>query len=182
MEHEQEWYERLENYFPDHELKHPEQMKELFRQHPAYRCEQTDEYLIIYADFENFIFIDYLLVNPKTRGGGIGTRVIDSFKRRGKTLIAEVEPADKEDRDTEKRIRFYLKNGFHRAQNIAYTRESANGSPYSMDIYYWSPSSTSEREILEQMEVVCEQIHNYHAHRHYGRLPADPDEVLQWKK
>ncbi|GMA60276.1 GNAT family N-acetyltransferase [Alicyclobacillus fastidiosus] len=179
MEHG--WYERLENYFPEHELKSPAQMEELFEEHPAYLREQTDEYLIIYANFEEFIFIDYLLVNPKTRGGGIGTRVINAFKQRGKTLLAEVEPATHANPDTEKRVHFYLKNGFRKAQNIDYTRETADGTSYTMDIYYWSPSSTSERDILEQMQVVCDQIHNFHAKQHYGRLPADPDDVLTWK-
>lgn len=178
---EQEWYTRLERYFPEHELKHPEHMQELFDEHVAYRREQTSEFLIIYAEFDDFIFIDYLLVNPKTRGAGIGSKLIDSFKNRGKTLLAEVEPADDNDKDAKKRLRFYEKNGFRKAENIVYTRETDDGLPFSMHIYYWSPSPTSETQILENMEVVCEQIHNFHAKRHYGRIPADPEDVLHWK-
>lgn len=179
---EQHWYERLESYFPEHELKTQKQMEELFDEHVAYKREQTDEHLIIFAEFNDFIFIDYLLVNPKTRGAGVGTKVLNQFKARDKTLLAEVEPPTKKDKDTEKRVRFYLKNGFKLAENIDYTRETDDGHPYAMDIYYWSPSKTSEHDILDNMAVVCDQIHNYHARRHYGRLPAEPEDVLHLKQ
>ncbi|WAH38806.1 GNAT family N-acetyltransferase [Alicyclobacillus dauci] len=176
------WYERLENYFPEEELKSVGQMKDLLEDQVAYRKEQTDEYLLMYAEFEDFLFIDYLLVNPKTRGSGIGTKLMNRLKARDKTLLAEVEPASPEDIDTEKRVRFYVKNGFKRADNIEYTRETDDGKTFSMDIYYWSPDRISEEKVLSQMEIVCDEIHNFRARKHYGRIPADPDEVLKWKQ
>ncbi|QSO48957.1 GNAT family N-acetyltransferase [Alicyclobacillus mengziensis] len=175
------FYDRLSNYFPDHELKHEGQMNELIDDHEAYKVHEDEDFVVTYADFPDFIFIDYLLVSPKTRGKGTGTKVLDTFKKRGKTIILEVEPPDADDTDTLKRIRFYEKNGFQRAEHIEYTRSDDDGTPHTMDVYYWSPDDVSQRSILKQMATVCREIHNFEAMKYYGRLIAEPDEVLDWQ-
>ena len=141
---------------------------------------ETPEYLATYAEYPNFIFIDYLLVDAKTRGKGIGSKVLSWFKRKDKPIILEVEPPDAEDKDTIRRIRFYEKNGFHRAGNIVYTRSDEDGEPFTMDIYYWHPDLVSERQVMLDMAKVCREIHNFRALKYYGRLLADPEEVLDW--
>ncbi|MCL6454706.1 MAG: GNAT family N-acetyltransferase [Alicyclobacillus sp.] len=175
-----DWYEKLSNYFPEHEMKHPGQMRDLEQHHEAYRVYHSDDVVVSYAEFPDFVFIDYLLVNPNTRGRGVGSKVLDRFKRKGKPIILEVEPPDTEDRDTVKRIRFYERNGFKRAEHIEYTRSDDDGTSHTMDVYYWPADEVSERKILEQMATVCREIHNFRALKYYGRLVADPDETLAW--
>ncbi|MCL6445071.1 MAG: GNAT family N-acetyltransferase [Alicyclobacillus sp.] len=174
------WYERLAEHFPAHEMKSKAQMEDLIAHHQHYHVHTTDNVVVAYAEFPDFIFIDYLLVNPNTRGKGIGSRVLEAFKRKGKTIVVEVEPPDAEDQNTLRRKRFYEKNGFRPAEHIEYTRADDDGTPYTMDVYYWSPDEVHEWEILRNMATVCREIHNFRALKHYGRVVADPDESLTW--
>lgn len=161
-------------------MKHSGQMRDLLVHHEAYRKYETEDYLVMYAEFPSFVFVDYLLVNPKARGGGIGGHVLDTLKKKEKAILLEVEPPEAEDEDTSRRIRFYERNGFRRAEHIEYTREDEDGEPRTMDVYYWPPDDVSEKIILEQMATVCREIHNFRALKYYGRLIADPDDVLTW--
>lgn len=178
-----EWYERLNEYFPEHEMKDPRQMQALIEEKDVYHKEETDDYIMLYAEFPTFIFIDYLLINPETRGKGIGTKVLNKLKQKGKAILLEVEPIDREDEDTLKRVNFYRKNGFVKADRIVYQREDESGEPYEMKIYYWSPEEDLPQEvILEKMAKACQEIHNFRSKRYYGRVVADPDEVLRLKQ
>lgn len=177
-----EWYERLNEYFPEHEMKDPGQLQELIEDKDVYHKEETEDYVVMYAEFPSFIFIDYLLVDPRTRGKGVGTQVINRFKQKGKPIILEVEPVDQEDKDTQKRVKFYERNGFVRADRIHYRREDDSGETYETNIYYWSPEELPQKDILEKMAKACREIHNFRSSKYYGRLVADPDKVLKLKK
>ncbi|WP_175577999.1 hypothetical protein [Brevibacillus massiliensis] len=49
-----------------------------------------------------------------------------------------------------------------------------------MSIYYWSPEEDLPQEaVLKKMAKACEEIHNFRSKRYYGRIDADPDEVLE---
>ncbi len=175
-----DWYKKLTNYFPPHEMKHPEQIKNLLEQTHLYKKRETPEYIATYAEFPTFLFIDYLLVQPNIRAKGVGSKVLSTFKEKGKTILLEVEPPDAENHDTSKRIRFYEKNGFCKAEHIGYSRFDEHGQQHSMDIYYWSPEDVSEQKIMRQMATICEEIHNFESEKYYGRMVADPEEVLDW--
>lgn len=176
-----QWFERLNDYFPDHEMKHPEQLKALLESYPYYHKEETDDYIALFADFPTFIFIDYLLVSAKNRGSGIGSKVIQQFKQKGKMIILEAEPLDENDENTQKRMNFYMKNGFKKADQIRYTREDDSGQSFEMKILYWSPSEEDQEIIMDKMRKACTEIHNFQSQKHYGRIVADPDESLEWK-
>lgn len=175
-----DWYDKLSTYFPDHEMKPAQQMTELAQHHEAYRIHETEDHVVTYAEFKDFLFIDYLLVNPNTRGKGIGGKLLETFKQKGKPIILEVEPADSDESDTVKRVKFYERHGFKKAEHIEYTRSDDDGTPYTMDIYYWPPEGIQEQTILRNMATVCREIHNFRSLKYYGRLIADPDEVLNW--
>lgn len=177
---DEKWYSKLSTYFPDHEMKHEGQMEDLVMHHEAYRVYHTDEVVVSYAEFSTFLFIDYLLVNPKTRGRGTGSKTLDMFKQRGKTIILEVEPPDTDAAETVNRVRFYERNGFRKAEHIEYTRSDDEGTPFTMDVYYWPAKAVDERLILEQMAIVCREIHNFRSLKYYGRVLADPDDSLNW--
>jgi GNAT superfamily N-acetyltransferase len=175
-----DWYEKLNDYFPEHEMKNSQQLKELLEHNSYYHKEENDDFIVLYAEFPSFIFIDYLLVTSKTRGKGIGTKVLDSFKHKEKIIILEAEPFDADDADTQRRLNFYLKNGFKKADHIQYTREDDKGEPFEMKVLYWPPYEEDQQVILDKMKRACAEIHNFRAQRHYGRLLANPEEVLQW--
>jgi GNAT superfamily N-acetyltransferase len=176
------YYEKLNDYFPEHEMKDPRQLKALLESSPYYHKEETADYLVLYAEFPTFIFIDYFLVTAKTRGKGIGSKVLDQFKQKGKMILLEAEPVNANDEDTQKRMRFYLKNGFMKADHIRYTREDESGETFEMKILYWPPFEEDQAVIMEKMKKACSEIHNFHSQRYYGRTLADPDEALEWKQ
>lgn len=175
------WYDKLDAYFPDHELKDREQLEDLIEQKEGYKKVETDDYLLLYAEFPTFVFIDYFLVSPKSRGKGIGSKVLDRLKKKGKLILLEAEPRDEDDRDTERRLNFYKKNGFRRADRIEYRREGENGEVFTLDILYWPPGEESQKSIYEKMKKACSEIHNFRSSRYYGKPPADPEEALDFK-
>ncbi|MET3288314.1 UNVERIFIED_CONTAM: GNAT superfamily N-acetyltransferase [Brevibacillus sp. OAP136] len=177
-----EWYERLTEYFPEYEMKTEAQIKALIKEKDSYHKVETDQYLLLYAEFPTFLFIDYLLINPATRGKGIGTSVINKLKAKGKDILLEVEPINREDQDTVRRVRFYQKNGFVKADRIQYRWQDDNGEIYEMNIYYWSPHDTLPQEkVMEKMARACQEIHNFRSKQYYGRMVANPEEVLHLK-
>lgn len=175
-----EWYERLSEYFPPKELKSEEQIDALLATEPAYHKIVTDNYLLIYADFPRFIFLDYLLVFENARGRGMGGQILSSLKRYKKPLIGELEPRDLDDPDTIRRIRFYERHGFEEAPHIEYRRRRKDGTAFRMLVYYWTPDGTPEDEIYDDMTIVCDRIHNFRSTKYYGRQVADADQVLRW--
>lgn len=176
------WYVKLNDYFPEHEMKHEDQLKDLIEDKDVYHKIETDQYVLLYAEFPEFIFIDYVLVLEEARGQGIGTHVLEQLKQKNKLILLEAEPADSSNIDTEKRIQFYTRNGFRLTQKIQYVREDDDGDPYEMKILYWSPQPENEKNIFAKMEKACKEIHNYRSQYYYGRTLADPEEVLNWDK
>lgn len=175
------YYERLSDYFPEQELKHPEQLKDLVENQDAYQKLESDDYLLLYAEFSDFIFVDYLLVDSALRGKGLGSKVLKRLKAFGKPIVLEVEPKDESNPDTIKRRRFYTRHGFKEASGVVYRRRDSDGARFVMDILVWSPENkqpVSDEQALEMMATVCDEVHNYNARKYYGRIPADPDKVL----
>jgi GNAT superfamily N-acetyltransferase len=107
-----EWYEKLNEYFPEHEMKNPQQLQELIEKTDIYHKDETDDYILLYAEFPAFVFIDYLLVTSNVRGKGIGTKVLDSLKEKGKLILLEAEPQAPGNPDSQRRLAFYSRNGF----------------------------------------------------------------------
>lgn len=101
-----EWYEKLHDYFPEHEMKDPHQLVDLLEETDVYHIKETDSYIVLYAEFTTFIFIDYLLVTPHSRSRGIGSRVLNSLKTKGKMILLEAEPNDPDNEDTRRRLAF----------------------------------------------------------------------------
>jgi GNAT superfamily N-acetyltransferase len=174
------WYEKLNDYFPEQEMKNQQHLKDLLADQDVYHKEETDEYIALYAEFPNFIFIDYLLVTSKSRGKGIGTKVINRFKAKDKLILLEAEPKCAEDEDTGRRLEFYLRNGFKKAENIQYQRKDDDGELFSMHILYWPAKEPSQGAIMEMMGKACQEVHNYRSKEYYGRQVADPAKVLKW--
>ena len=145
------WYEKLNQYFPIVEMKSKEHMDTLLKEKGSvYYKDEGPYHVLMYAEFPNFTFVDYLFVAKESRGMGIGSKTLQMLKDKKKPIILEVEPVNYEDTDTEKRLRFYSREGFEHASSIGYNRRSiATGEENSMEILYWAPNNESEEEIFE---------------------------------
>jgi GNAT superfamily N-acetyltransferase len=174
------WYEKLKDYFPVEEMKSKKHMELLLKEKGnVYHKDESDKYVLMYAEFETFIFIDYIWVSSKTRGQGIGHQLMEKLKAKNKPIILEVEPIDYEDSDTEKRLHFYNREGFTHAQSIGYNRRSlATNEETPMEILFWSPNNESEEMIYKQMKRMYEDIHTYKDEEIYGKSYQPVDEVL----
>lgn len=62
--------------------------------------------------FEGLLYVDHFAVNPRLRGGGIGSKMIGALREvSDDPIFLEVELP--ETRDAQRRIAFYERNGFH---------------------------------------------------------------------
>lgn len=174
------WYERLKEYFPEREMKSKQHFDALLKDKPGmYQIMEGTDYVVVYFEQLDYIFIDYILVSGNTRGKGLGGKLLDRFKEMGKAIILEVEPVSAEDPDSEKRIRFYERNRFLRMCNIKYERvHNVSKEVNKMDIYCWSPVERKEEWVLEKMKNIYSNVHAYKTEELYGVKPQTEDEVL----
>lgn len=148
------WYEKLNQYFPIEEMKSREHIELLLEeQSDIYHKDEGPNHVLIYVEFDDFIFVDYLFVSKNARGQGLGHKLIDKLKAKGKAIILEVEPVNYEDTDSEKRLRFYAREGFNHASTIGYSRRSlATNEVNDMEILYWTSKDETEEKIYESMK------------------------------
>ncbi|TFB22018.1 N-acetyltransferase [Filobacillus milosensis] len=174
------WYEKLNQYFPVEEMKSKEHFEMLLKEKgDVYYKDEGEYHVMMYAEFDSFIFIDYVYVSPKSRGQGIGHKLMEKLKAKGKPIILEVEPVDYEDTDTEKRLHFYKREGFKHAQSIGYTRKSlATQELNTLEILFWTPDEDSEQVIYEKMKEMYTKIHTYKDEEIYGESYQPVEEVL----
>lgn len=175
------WYEKLNQYFPIEEMKSKQHMETLLKERPEiYHKDEGTNHVLMYVELPDFVFIDYLFVSKAARGEGLGRRLIEKLKKKQKPIILEVEPINYEDSDSEKRLRFYKREGFEHAKSIGYSRRSlATNKENEMEILYWSPSNETEEKIFEAMKKTYELIHTYKDKEFYGRSYQPVEEVLK---
>jgi len=174
------WYEKLNQYFPVEEMKSKEHMETLLKERgDIYHKDEGEHHVLMYAELDDFIFIDYLFVAKTARGQGLGHKLIAKLKELGKPILLEVEPVDEDVLDTGKRLKFYQREGFHHAKAIGYRRKSlATNEVNSMEILYWSPDDASEEKIYEAMKKTYLLIHTYKDKEFYGKKYQDVQDVL----
>ncbi|HMB89778.1 MAG TPA: hypothetical protein VKP65_02965, partial [Rhodothermales bacterium] len=81
--------------------------------------------------------------------------------------------------DTEKRRRFYDREGFQHARAIGYRRRSlATDRVNPLEILFWSPQALSEETILRNVMHTYETIHTYKDQLFYGRSYQPAEEVF----
>jgi len=176
------WYEKLNQYFPIEEMKSQKHMELLLKEKgDIYYKDEGPNHVLMYVEMDDFIFIDYLFVSKAARGQGLGKKILNKLKNKQKSIILEVEPIDYEDTDSEKRQKFYEREGFHHAKSIGYRRRSlATKEINKLEILYWSPKEDDEEAIYEQLKKTYKTIHTYKDKQLYGESYQDVDEVLSY--
>lgn len=148
-----------------------------------YQVEESPGHVLVYLEKDEYIFIDYILVTQNKRGNGRGRKILDQLKQKGKAIILEVEPVTLLDPDSEKRIRFYEKNGFLKMESIQYERiHMVTNELNQMDIFCWSPVHRTEQWVYNQMKTVYHEVHAYKATELYNRNPQLVSDVLQLRE
>lgn len=108
--------ELFQSSFPVNERRPLESLKKIISDESDIYCDAVLRNnvfvgLLVYWDFTDFVYIEYLAVNPDIRGGGIGARVLSQLKDVvRKPVVLEVEPPLNE--LAKRRIGFYERNGF----------------------------------------------------------------------
>lgn len=176
-----DWFNRLKGYFPAEEMKAKEQLEALLRDKPEhYHKDESDLHIMMYAEYAEFVFVDFLWVSEKARGQGIGKKLIQQLKDKKKTILLEVEPVNKEDEDTTKRLRFYFREGFRISDAISYQFQAlVSHSETKLDIMYWDEQTKTDQELLNYMTTIYEEIHSYKQKEIYGYEPKATKEVLK---
>lgn len=179
-----DWYARLTEYFPEKEMKSKRHFELLFHEKQGiYQLEESRDHVLVYFEKEDYIFIDFILVARSNRGNGRGGTILDQLKRKGKAIILEVEPVTLIDPDSEKRIRFYEKNGFLKMDSIRYERiHMVTNELNQMDIFCWSPVHRTEQWVYNQMKEIYDNVHAFNARELYGRIPQPISDVLRMRE
>jgi GNAT superfamily N-acetyltransferase len=174
------WYEKLNQYFPIEEMKSKAHMEALLKEKSdIYHKDEGKHHVMMYAELNDFIFIDYIFVSKDARGEGLGHKLLEKLKKKGKPIILEVEPVNYEDTDTEKRLKFYQREDFKHADTIGYERRSlATNEVNKMEILYWTPCDESEEHIYEAMKKTYNMIHTFKDKELYGESYQPVSEVL----
>ncbi|GIO22903.1 N-acetyltransferase [Oceanobacillus sp. J11TS1] len=175
------WFQRLNEYFPEEEMKAKEQLEALLRDKPNhYYKDESDLHIMMYAEYTEFVFVDFLWVSEKARGRGIGKKLIQKLKDKKKTILLEVEPVNEDDEDTEKRLRFYFREGFKVSRAISYYFQAlVSRSETKLDIMYWDEQEKTDQQLLDYMTIIYEDIHSYKQKEIYGYEPKPTIEVLK---
>ncbi|RXI98243.1 GNAT family N-acetyltransferase [Anaerobacillus alkaliphilus] len=178
------WYEKLNQYFPIEEMKSQKHMELLLKEKgDIYHKDEGPNYVMMYVEMDDFLFIDYLFVSKDARGQGLGKKLLTKLKKKQKPIILEVEPINYVDTDTEKRLRFYEREDFKHAKSIGYRRKSlATNEITELEILYWSPEAEDEEMIFDKMKHTYETIHTYKDKEIYGEAYQSVDEVLSFNE
>ena len=94
----------------------------------AFAAKDGDLFLgfLSYWTFKGYTYIEHFAVSPEQRGKNLGRLMLNHlFKEVSPNVLLEVEPAS--DEESERRIRFYEKNGFRIRKEINYTQPSYGG-------------------------------------------------------
>ena len=176
------WFEELKSYFPEEEMKSKAQLDCLLKDRgDIYYKDEGPSHIMMYAAFPDFIYIDFLWVSEKSRGKGIGRKVIETLKAKNKPIIIEVEPIDEREPDTARRLRFYNKLNFKLAESIDYLFQAfLTESEIKLDLMYWSEGDISEKAIFEYMNTVYQEIHTYKVEEFYGVIPKSVEKVISF--
>jgi GNAT superfamily N-acetyltransferase len=175
------WYDKLNEYFPVEEMKSRAHVEALLAERSdVYHIDQGEHHVLLYVEGADFVFVDYLLVAREARGMGLGAKLLDRLKAKGKPILLEVEPEDYDDTDTVKRQRFYRRAHFRRADRLRYRRRSlATKRVNELEILVWAPDDgATDEEVWRHMRAVYEHVHTWRDLDFYGERYQPADEAL----
>lgn len=103
-----------EESFPIHEQRTREK-QEAVLSNPDYHCQVILENgrfvgILLCWEAEEFCYVEHFAIDPRLRGEGWGSRVLEQWQQRGRPLLLEIDPPV--DEVSVRRKHFYEKLGF----------------------------------------------------------------------
>ncbi len=149
--------------FPVHERRTPEQLLEMLS-----GIEEMELYLLkneeifvgfmVIWDFRQFTYLEHFAIDATLRGNNYGSQAIGLLKKRSERILLEAEPVT--DQQSEKRIGFYLKNGFYVLDFIYYQPPYREGDEtFSMRLLSNS-SAWGQEQLVLASELIKEQVYS----------------------
>lgn len=101
--------------FPIYEQRTPEHQRTAFRRNIYHLDGYTDKGRVIgflgYWDFPDYLYIEHFAVDPASRNGGYGGKILSGLiARTSKTILIEIDPPT--DGISTRRYNFYARHGF----------------------------------------------------------------------
>lgn len=114
--------------------------------------------LCIFWDFENFAFLEHLAVENDLRGLGIGEEVLSVIREKYKIILLETELP--EDEISQRRVKFYQRNGFRMLQR-QYIQPSYGKNKPEVELQLMSTSVDFSVETLDEyIQTIREKVYN----------------------
>ena len=103
--------------------------------------------LVVYWEFEDFLYLEHLAVKPLHRGKGIAGAVLNKLRGKGNPILLEVEIPH--DDASVKRVGFYNRSGF-KAMNIPYLQPPYREGESPLPMMLFSDHPNWETETLNR--------------------------------
>ncbi len=147
-------YSDMTGQFPVEELKTYEHFLKYFDNDNYCFYMADDIGYILFANIDNYIWVDYLAVFEKYRSMGFGSKILDLIKKEFKNyngIFFEVEKVDENKINTIKRKNFYIKNDVYPIDNIEYYYPNNEGG-LLMDLYYHGINNKNpDKDIIKKV-------------------------------
>ena len=101
--------------------------------------------ICVYWIFDEFVYVEHFAVFPELRGRGIGEGTLSVLREKFKVLILETEPPINE--ISQRRIKFYQRNGFH-LLNLHYIQPSYGKNKPKVELKLMCTNSHIPQEML----------------------------------
>jgi len=156
-----DWYDELSRYFPSAEMRPRAHFQWLIDHRPdIYRVAATAEHLLLYLEYDDVLFIDYLYVYPDHRGAGEGSRVLQWLKQHDKAVLLEVEPASAADPDSVRRRQFYDRLQFRQVSDVRFRLpHPLLGAGTDLDVLCWAPGEVPPARIYQWMQRMYQDLY-----------------------
>jgi ribosomal protein S18 acetylase RimI-like enzyme len=119
--------------------------------------------MVVYWEFDDFLYIEHLAIISDQRGKGIGSSVLKELQGKGYPVLLEVEiPHDEE---SSQRVTFYNRSGFN-ALPVAYFQPPYREAESLLPMMLFSDYQDWETEKLRRcIELFHYRVYNF---RHKG--------------
>lgn len=113
--------------------------------------------LLVYWDFDRFIYLEHFAIFPSMRNHGIGRKLLEHlFSKTDKVIFLEAEPDDTE--MAKRRIGFYCRNGFEVVKKD-YVQPSYVTDGEELPLWVLAHGQTDDNFVNEAVERIKEEVY-----------------------
>jgi ribosomal protein S18 acetylase RimI-like enzyme len=149
--------------FPFYERRTPEQLLEMLSDIEEMELDllkdgETFVGLMVIWNFGQFTYLEHFAIDTTLRGKSYGSQAIGQLMNRSERLLFEVEPATGQ--QSEKRIAFYLRNGFQTLDFIYHQPPYRRGDNTFRMHLLSNNSDWTQEQLTLAAELIKEQVYS----------------------